>query len=157
MLEIKVVQARDFLNVAAKGRYEFARAQALFKRLAELNKPPHEYAVLLDLRGAEGHATTADLYELAMLMNDYAASFRNKMAILVPANDSRRYANVEFFALCAANRGFRVSAFTSFEEAMTWVNEIVRISGEIPILPLDAGADDANDAAGTSDAEGAAD
>ena len=34
------------------------------------------------------------------------------------------------------NRGFRVSAFTSFEEAMEWLSDIVRIGGEMPMLDL---------------------
>jgi len=142
MLEIKIIQPSDFLNVAANGGYEFERARALIERLAELNEPPNHYAVLLDLRGAEGYATTADIYELALLMNEHQASFRNRMAILVPASDSRRFANAEFFSLCANNRGFRVSAFTTFEEAMSWLSEIVRISGEMPILQIAAEEDD---------------
>jgi hypothetical protein len=28
-----------------------------------------------------------------------------------------------FFALCAQNRGFQVSAFTSFEDAIEWLIE----------------------------------
>lgn len=137
MLEIKIVQPRDFINIAANGEYEFGRSRAVIEQLAELNKPPNDYAVLLDLRGAEGYATTADIYELAMLMDEHHDSFRSKVAILVPEQDSRRYANAEFFALCAENRGFRASAFTTFEDAMNWLSEIVRISGGMPTLPSD--------------------
>ena len=144
MLEIKIIQPRDFLNVAANGNYEFARSRGLIERLAELNEPPADYAVLLDLRGAEGYASTADIYELAMLMNEHRDSFRNKIALLVPTHDSRRFANAEFFALCAENRGFRVSAFTAFEDAMQWLSEIVRISGELPMMPELVGGEGAN-------------
>ena len=134
MLEIKIIQPRDFLKVSAEGTYTFRRSQELFERLAELNKPPNDYALLLDLRGAEGYATTADLYELACTLNEHRDSFRNRMALLVPENDSRRFANAEFFSLCAENRGFHVSTFTSFEAAMDWLSDIVRISGEVPML-----------------------
>lgn len=134
MLEIKIIQPRDFLKVSATGTYEFRRSQELFERLAELNKPPNDYAILLDLRGAEGYATTADLYELACTLNEHRDSFRNRMALFVPEHDTHRFANAEFFSLCANNRGFRVSTFTSFEAAMDWLSEIVRISGEVPML-----------------------
>jgi hypothetical protein len=158
MLEIKIIQPRDFLKITAQGHYEFSRGEQLIEQLARLNKPPNDYAVLLDLRGAEGYATTADVYNLACLLNDYRDSFRSRMALLVPGQDSRRFANAEFFSLCAGNRGFRVSTFTSFEEAMEWLSDIVRVSGEIPMLDLPSAtensADDGNAAGRDEEAGG---
>ncbi len=37
-----------------------------------------------------------------------------------------------FFALCAQNRGFRVSAFTTFEEAIEWLSADGQQTLEIP-------------------------
>ena len=134
---LRIIQPRDFIEVSAQGAYEFRRSQQLIERLAELNKPPNDYAALLDLRGAEGYATTADLYELACLLNEHRESFRNKLALLVPDHDSKRFANAEFFSLCAGNRGFKVEVFTSFEDAMGWLSDVVRVSGEIPMIRTD--------------------
>ncbi len=132
MLDIKVVHHSDFLKAAPDGPFEFDHARKLITQLAEINKPPSDYAILFDLRGAEGYASTADLYELACMLNEFRDSFRNKLAILVPETDSRRFANAEFFSLCAGNRGFRVETFVSFEDAMGWLSEIVRIGTEAP-------------------------
>lgn len=46
-------------------------------------------------------------------------TFSCKTAVLCPA---ARFDNAAFFELCAHNRGLSVKAFTSFEDAMDWLD-----------------------------------
>jgi len=42
VLEIKIIQPRDFLKITAQGHYEFGRGKQLIEQLARLNKPPND-------------------------------------------------------------------------------------------------------------------
>ena len=62
--------------------------------------------------------TVSDLLELASGLRKVRASFAGKTALVVPRD---RLDHAEFFAACAEDRGFEVSAFTSLGDAMTWL------------------------------------
>jgi hypothetical protein len=62
-----------------------------------------------------------DLWYLAAELSKLRQAFSRKTAVLCPPE---RFDFAGFFALAAQNRGFRVGAFTSFEEAMTWLCEV---------------------------------
>jgi hypothetical protein len=49
----------------------------------------------------------------------HAHAFSGKTAVLCPME---RFDRARFFALLADSRGFDIEAFTSYEEAITWLS-----------------------------------
>ena len=62
--------------------------------------------------------TVSDLLDLAADLHGVRKSFSGKTALVVPRE---RLNHAEFFAACAEERGFEVSAFTSLGDAMNWL------------------------------------
>jgi len=67
-----------------------------------------------DMRNVAGGSLAAELSKIFQPYN-------RKIAVLCPVE---RFDDAAFFALCAENRGFRVKAFTSFEDAIDWLIEM---------------------------------
>ena len=61
--------------------------------------------------------SVTDLWYLAEALSTLRGAFNSKTAVLCP---TERFDSAEFFALCAQNRGLRVQAFRSFEDAIEW-------------------------------------
>jgi hypothetical protein len=53
------------------------------------------------------------------LLQKHPRTFAGRTAILCP---NERFDHASFFALCAGNKGVDMQAFTSYEEAITWLN-----------------------------------
>jgi hypothetical protein len=67
--------------------------------------------------------SVTDLWYLAAQLSDnFRKAFSRivRTAVLCPLD---QFDHAEFFALCAQNRGFDVSAFTSLPEAYEWLTE----------------------------------
>jgi hypothetical protein len=64
--------------------------------------------------------TVADLWYLTGYLVGLPEMWERKIAVLPPAEEFDRAA---FFALAAENRGGRVRAFASLEEAIGWLAE----------------------------------
>jgi hypothetical protein len=76
------------------------------------------YEILLDTRKAQTSMSATDLWHLSAELSRLGETFRRKTAILCPLDSCDQ---AKFFALCDENRGFRVGAFTSFEDAIEWL------------------------------------
>jgi len=115
---IRVIRAHDFVRATADGQIEFEKSKKLLREVAEASATLVDYEIILDTRKAEGELSVTNLWYLAAELSDLGKAFHRKTAVLCPLE---RFDSAEFFELCARNRGFRVRAFTSYEEAMEWL------------------------------------
>lgn len=117
-----IIHHHELIVATAQGQLDLAASKAA---LAELTSAPDyndQYELLLDLRGAKCDFTSADLYELATAIAwpEPLLPARNKVAILV--DQGTAFDHAEFLALCAGNRGMRIMAFWSADDARNWLN-----------------------------------
>jgi hypothetical protein len=118
-LIFRLIQAKDFLKASPLGEYNLEMTKQLLLKLALENSAPRQYDVLIDVRGASGRLSFADIIELVQMMIENRDSFRSKLAIL--ASPGHQFGNAKFMELYAGNRGFRVRAFVDFEETLYWL------------------------------------
>ena len=128
-LNVRIIHHKDFLETSPSGELDLDKSKQTLLKIASLNKPPHNYDVMIDLRGATPHLYMADITELVQLMIDYRDSFRNKIAILTSRDALFELA--KFMELYAQNRGFQVAAFDNFEEAINWLSTSTEVSLDI--------------------------
>ena len=117
-VDIRVIHARDFIKATPQGELDREESLAVLRAVAAAAAPPADFAILLDTRQATSQLSVADLWYLASEFARFPLAFRHKTAVLCPVE---RFDQADFFALCAANRGFRVQAFTAYEGAMEWL------------------------------------
>ena len=115
---IRIVHAHDFLKATPKGLLDFEQSKRLLIEVAAAAASLAEYEVIVDTRKAETALSVTELWYLAAELSKSGEAFSRKTAVLCPLKD---FDNAAFFALCAQNRGFRVQAFTSFEDAIEWL------------------------------------
>jgi hypothetical protein len=115
---IKVISARDFLRVTAEDTIDLNASRQVLIEIAVKAALLKDFQIILDTRKAPSHLSVVDLWQLASELSEHGKAFQRKTAVLCPPE---RFDRAKFFALCAANRGFRVEAFTSFEEAIDWL------------------------------------
>ena len=116
--DIRVIHAHEFLRSTEDGRLDLQESKRLLVEIALASPPSKHYDVLVDTRGAHSEMTVSDLLDLASELHGVRKSFAGKTALVVPR---ARLNHAEFFAACAEDRGFEVSAFTSMGDAMTWL------------------------------------
>lgn len=118
---IRVIHAHDFITATPEGQLDLESSKKLLVEIAAAAAPLLDYDVVLDTRGVQSNMSVTDLWYLAA---ELSANFRKafsrslKTAVLCPLE---RFDHAGFFALCAQNRGFQVSAFTSFSDAYEWL------------------------------------
>jgi hypothetical protein len=117
---IRIIHAHEFIKATPEGQLNFDKAKELLIEIASAAGPSFDYEVILDVRKAQPALSKTDLWYLAAELSNLRKAFSRKTAVLCPLE---RFDYAGFFALCAQNRGFRVSAFTSFEAAIEWLIE----------------------------------
>ena len=115
---VKIIRATDFLIATPHGQVDYENSKQLLQRTASASANLLAHEILLDMREAQSELSAADLWHLAAALSRRHAAFLGKIAVLCRLSGSGQAA---FFALCAQNRGFSVSAFTSFEDAFDWL------------------------------------
>lgn len=119
--DIRIIRAHEFIQATPEGKLELAKSQALLMEIALASAPSKGYDVILDTRNTESHMDVADLWTLAAELHRYREAFSRRTAVLVSPEQSD-YAG--FFAVCARERGFEVSAFTHLADAMEWLDRV---------------------------------
>jgi len=117
-LEPRIIHAHDFIIATPKGQLDFERAKKLLVDIMSASAPFIDYEILLDTRRAQSELSAIDLWQLVIEIFNFRKPLARKTAVLCPLE---QFDQAEFFALCAKNRGFNVSAFTSFEDAIEWL------------------------------------
>jgi hypothetical protein len=115
---IKIIHAHEFIKATPEGELSLDKMKELLIEVASAEAPSFDYEVILDTRKAQSRLSITDLWYLAAELSNLRQAFSRKTAVLCPLE---RFDYAGFFALCAQNRGFRVSAFTSFEDAIEWL------------------------------------
>jgi DNA-binding transcriptional LysR family regulator len=116
---VKVIHARDFIRATPQGEAWFEKALELLQSIAEAGAGLTDFEVLVDTRRVTGGGlSAADLFRLAEALVRYRKTFARKTAVLCPLE---KFDKLQFFALCAEDRGFNLRAFTSYEDAMEWL------------------------------------
>jgi hypothetical protein len=117
---IKIIRAHEFIKATPDGELDFEETKKLLIGIANASTaaPMDDYEIIIDLRKAHSALTKNDLYNLVNELGKFRKIFSRKMAIICPFD---RFNDNEFFALCAQNKGFQVSAFTSFVDAWEWL------------------------------------
>ncbi|HJY77602.1 MAG TPA: hypothetical protein VKE95_13270 [Burkholderiales bacterium] len=116
---VKVIHAHEFVRARPGGVLDLAASEALLLQIAKATDGLDEVQVLIDTRRAEGQLGAADLWFLAERLAKHRHAFSGKTAVLCPIE---RFDRARFFALLADSKGFDVEAFTSYEEAVTWLS-----------------------------------
>lgn len=118
---IRLVHAHEFIQASPEGTIDLDRSKELLIEIAACSSPEHDYDMILDTREARMRMSVSDLRYLAAEMHKHPKTFARKTAVLVPRED---FDHAGFFALCAQERGFEVSAFTSPGDAMEWLADV---------------------------------
>jgi hypothetical protein len=117
--KIKIITAKDFLEVTADGIINFATSRQLLVEVAQAEPHPVDYELLVDFRDSQADLSISDLYQLARELIEHGDSFRRKVALLVRPGVS--FDHAKFFETCSRNRGFSVNAFEDYEHAIRWI------------------------------------
>ena len=121
LTDFRIIHAHDFLKATPAGQFDLEKSRKLLIEIALSAAHLVDYEIILDTRKAQVEMSITDLWYLAAELSNLRKAYSRKTAVLCPLEKFDRAA---FFALCAQNRGFRVMAFTSFEEAIEWLSAI---------------------------------
>ena len=117
--KIKIITARDFIEVTTNGIINITTSRQLLVEIAKAEHHPVDYELLIDFRDTQSDLSILDVYKLAAELCQYGDTFRRKVALIVLPG--LNFNSASFFETCSHNRGFSVSAFTDYEKAMRWV------------------------------------
>ncbi|OGV70561.1 MAG: hypothetical protein A2283_08830 [Lentisphaerae bacterium RIFOXYA12_FULL_48_11] len=117
--KIKIVTAKDFLEVTPDGIINLATSKQLLIDIAKADTPPADYELFVDFRDTQSDLSITDVYMLAGELFKHGMTFRRKVALLVVPGIN--FDRAHFFETCSQNQGFSVNAFTDYEKAMRWI------------------------------------
>ncbi len=117
--KIKIVTARDFLEVTTDGIINITTSRQLLVDIAKAEHYPVDYELLVDFRDTQNQLSIVDVYQLATELYQHGDTFRRKVALLVLPGINFDLAS--FFETCSHNRGFSVNAFMDYEKAIRWI------------------------------------
>lgn len=117
-VDIRLIHAQDFVRATSEGQLDFEMSKKALIEIASATAHLTDYEILLDTRQAYVQMSVTELWYLAAELSKLRDAFSGKTAVLCPVE---RFDDAAFFALCSENRGFRIKAFTSFEDAINWL------------------------------------
>jgi len=115
---IRIIHAHDFIRATQDGVLDREASIKMLTEIASAGEALAHHHVLLDTRKAHSVLTDPDLFYLAEELTKLPNAHAQKTAILCTPE---RLNNAKFLALCAENRGLRLAAFSSFEDAIEWL------------------------------------
>jgi len=121
-LKLQIIKAGDFIKSTPTGDLDKIASKEGLAEIAALGAGLQGYTVLVDLREVKSRLSTTDIFELASELAKYGDTFRRKTAVLARADHDLDQAT--FFENVAQSRGFKVRAFTIFEEAIFWLSSV---------------------------------
>ena len=120
--ELHLIRAGRFIRSGPEGSLDLETGAAVLRSLAEALVSRSVDKAILDVRRMRivPPATYTQLGHLARAFREAGFGARHRLAVVVSPD---RYDKADFFAMCAANRGWNAYAFDSFEEAFEWLTE----------------------------------
>ena len=116
--DIRIIHAHEFIRATPEGQLDLEQTKKMLIAIASASAPSDRYDVLVDTRDAHAKMDVGDLWDLAAELHKFREALSRKTAVLVTPEQSD-YAG--FFAVCAQERGFEVSAFTHLGDAVEWL------------------------------------
>jgi hypothetical protein len=113
---VTVIHAQDFVKARPDGQLDLEGSKQLLMEIASASAPLGDHKILVDTRRAQVTMSITDLWYLAAELSNFGNAFLRNTAILCPLE---KFDQAGFFALCARNRAYPVSAFASFEDAVS--------------------------------------
>jgi hypothetical protein len=115
----KIIQAKDFIKARPTGGIDLEESKKVLGQLAEMAKQVEDCEILVDVREAYGSMDVAELHELVLEFGRHRDAFRSKIAVI--AREGEQFNKAVFVEMCAGIDGFKVVAFTDFEQAINWL------------------------------------
>jgi hypothetical protein len=122
----KLIKGKDFIKVNRTGRPDLEESKKTLVQLATLTEHPADYDILIDCRDSYGHLSYSDIYEIVQELRHYRSAFRNKIALLTRPDD--QFDKASFMEMFGRTRGFKIGAFTNFEETINWLSEAADVT-----------------------------
>ena len=129
-LKLQIIKAGDFIKSTPTGELDMKASKEGLAQIAATGADLQDYTVLIDLRDVTSRLSATDIYELASDLVKYGETFRRKTAVLARADEDIDQAT--FFENVAQNQGFKVRAFTVFEDAILWLSSITQLTEDQP-------------------------
>lgn len=117
-VDIKIIRPREFIRTNIEGEIDLEQSKKMLLDISDIANPPSDYDILIDSRKAKYKLSTVDLYSLAVELCRHKEFFRKHIALLVK---KKFFNEAEFLELCSQNRGVRLEAFNSYEDALEWL------------------------------------
>lgn len=119
----RIIKAKDFIKAKPSGEIDLDQSKRVLIQIAAMTSPPADYEILIDVRESHGNLTYVDVWDLVSELGRHREAFRNKIAILTRGDE--QFDRASFMEYCAKKSGFEVSAFTDFEETISWLHAAV--------------------------------
>ncbi|MCX5670494.1 MAG: hypothetical protein NTU94_04135 [Planctomycetota bacterium] len=125
---VGIIHATDFIKATAEGELDLEESKRLLVEIASATDLA-DCEVILDTRKVHSSLSAADLWHFAAALGSVREALPRKTAVLCPRE---RFDHAAFFSLCAQCRGFKVRAFTSYEDAIDWLISNEPDPGTVP-------------------------
>jgi hypothetical protein len=127
MGEYRTISGKDFFKAKPSGELDLEGSKKMLASIALITKPPADYEILLDFRETNYNKsfTRFEVFGFVKELVKNRSAFQNKIAIL--SRDGKQLDNSKFAELCATNRGLLVKTFLSFENAVEWLTDPIKI------------------------------
>jgi hypothetical protein len=145
-MELQIIRAQEFIRLGASGHFDLKASKAVLAQLARACCKRGINQALLDLRALQPGPTPVfspdDLVTLVNTFREVGFTQKQRLAVLYSSDPHHR---ARLFAFIAKLRGWKVQAFDSFEEAVTWLSsgeeskvktELTAAAQKIPVRAL---------------------
>lgn len=116
----QITHVPGIVEVALDGEFGFQTSRKALGDIVSTAVRLFDCEILLDARKADVRMSVADLWFLAAEFSKHRDAFMRKTAVLCPAEG---YEHAAFWELCSQNQGLRIRAFTTIQDAKTWLWE----------------------------------
>lgn len=128
-IRLQIIKAGDFIKSTPTGDLDMNASKEGLAQIAATGTDLQDYTVLIDLRDIKSRLSKTDIYELASELVEYGKTFRRKTAVLARADED--FGQATLFEDVAQHHGFRVKAFTVFEDAINWLSSITQLTEDL--------------------------
>ena len=117
-IDVRNIHAHEFIKTTPKGELDVEASKKMLVEIASASAPSDDYDILVDTRGMHSALSVQDLWAIVDELHQYRQALSRRTAVLVPVE---RADYAEYFAECARDKGYQVSAFTSLGDAVAWL------------------------------------
>ena len=122
-LELQIIRAQEFVRMGAHGHFDLKVSKAMLAELARACCKRGIKQALLDLRalhpGPKPVFSPNDLVTLVNTFREVGFTHKQRVAVLYGSDPHHR---ARLFSFIATLRGWKVQAFDSYEQAITWLS-----------------------------------